>query len=123
MMVLLTLAYIMDEDENRILQANKTIFMFLVRYLVSAWKSPNHRHEGFSLEDLLAGMVGLAKNDHNKREFLPIGTLHILTVILKLGSLAERQPAVELLWELAFNKDNRRAILVGAANAGRKRFI
>ncbi|XP_041369843.1 uncharacterized protein LOC121383801 isoform X2 [Gigantopelta aegis] len=111
MMVLLTLVFVIDDEENPIFLANKTIFRFLVQYLISAWKSPDHQYDGFSVDNLLSGMLGLAKNDENKRELLAIGTLHILKVILKSGSVVEKRPAIECLWELSFSKENRIIIL------------
>ncbi|XP_041375407.1 uncharacterized protein LOC121388201 [Gigantopelta aegis] len=111
MIVLLTLSYIISEDENELLLADENVHSFLIKYLCKAWNSFDHRFDGFAVDELVAGLMGLAKNDTNKKLLMENGALPILSAIMKSGSDAEKKPAIECIWELSFNKENQKTIL------------
>ncbi|XP_071102984.1 uncharacterized protein [Haliotis cracherodii] len=104
---LFTLANIVDETENEHLLADNTLFDHLFDILKEAWTDDDHRHLGFSVEEIVDGMTGLAKNDSNKKVLREKGAVPILTEIMKFGSDEEKEYAVKCIWELSFDKTNK----------------
>ncbi|XP_067664694.1 uncharacterized protein [Haliotis asinina] len=111
MMILLLLANIIDEDDNRALLADSTVFTIMLNMIVDAWSDQRHRCKGFSASELIAGLTGLAKNDDNKKILTEKGAIDVLVTVMQEGSDDEREKAVQCVWELAFDKDNQRIFL------------
>ncbi|KAK7484537.1 hypothetical protein BaRGS_00024169 [Batillaria attramentaria] len=118
LMTLLTLSYIIDEDDNDLLLAEGDDFDFLLRMIGQAWKAPDHRYWEslqtelmyFRLEELLQGLTNLARNDKNKKLLVKKGALDLLRPILQEGSDMEKHEATKALWQLAFDDDNKHAM-------------
>ncbi|XP_046563069.1 uncharacterized protein LOC124271943 [Haliotis rubra] len=104
---LFTLANIVDETESEHLLADKTVIDQLFDILKEAWADEEHRYIGFSVEEIVDGMTGLAKNDTNKKVLREKGAVPILTEIMKFGSDEEKEYAVKCIWELSFDKTNK----------------
>ncbi|XP_067666560.1 uncharacterized protein [Haliotis asinina] len=110
MLVLLSLANMLDEDQNDLLLADDSVFDFILFVLDRAWVYSNHRFDGFSVEELIDGMTGLAKNDSNKTLLVKKGVLPKMMLVIKDSSSDEEiEKAVKCVWELAFNEENRKA--------------
>ncbi|XP_046574454.1 uncharacterized protein LOC124282490 [Haliotis rubra] len=114
MMILLLLASIIDEDDNKALLADRTVFTIMLNMILYAWRDQRHRCNGFSASELIAGLTGLAKNDDNKKILTEKGAINVLMTVMQEGSDDEREKAVQCVWELAFDKDNQRIFLENA---------
>lgn len=111
LLTLLTLSYIIDDQDNHLLLADDSDFDFLLDSLSQAWEASGHREmHGYSLVDLLKGLGNLAQNDDNKKLLMKKGALKHLVPVLELGSEEEQQNAAKVVWELAFDKDNRQVM-------------
>ncbi|XP_046350500.2 uncharacterized protein LOC124131332 [Haliotis rufescens] len=108
MMLLLLLANIIDEDDNKALLADSTVFTIMLNMIKLSWKDQNHRCNGFSASELIVGLTGLAKNDDNKKILTEKGAIPVLMTVMQEGSDDEREKAVQCVWELAFDKNNQR---------------
>ncbi|XP_046563071.1 uncharacterized protein LOC124271945 [Haliotis rubra] len=114
MIILLLLASIIDEDDNKALLADSTVFTIILNMILYAWRDQRHRCNGFSASELIAGLTGLAKNDDNKKILTEKGAINVLMTVMQEGSDDEREKAVQCVWELAFDKDNQRIFLENA---------
>ncbi|XP_071108142.1 uncharacterized protein [Haliotis cracherodii] len=108
MVTLLTLSYILDESQNDLLLADDSVFDFILSMIKLAWKAQDHRYNGFSVMELVEGLTGLAKNDDNKKLIEKKGAVPTVMKIVKDGSDDEKLVAVKCIWELSFDKDNRK---------------
>ncbi|XP_072031839.1 uncharacterized protein [Amphiura filiformis] len=112
---LLTLSYIVAENENEKLATTGTggCLSFLVSLLEESIKYANHRATSviFSTEELLAGLNQLAENDANKVKIVEEGVIPILAKILKdKYNEKEQELAARAFWRLAFVACNREVI-------------
>ncbi|XP_046350495.2 uncharacterized protein LOC124131329 [Haliotis rufescens] len=114
MMLLLLLANIIDEDDNKALLADSTVFTIMLNMIMSAWRDQRHRCNGFSASELIVGLTGLAKNDDNKKILTEKGAIPVLMTVMQEGSDDEREKAVQCVWELAFDKENQRIFVENA---------
>ncbi|KAK7115728.1 hypothetical protein V1264_001547 [Littorina saxatilis] len=106
---LLTLSYIIDEQDNHLLLADDSDFDFLLDNVAQAWATQDHRNvSGYSLEELLQGLGNLVQNDDNKKLLMKKGVLTHLKPILKTGRDGEKQMAAKIVWELSFDNENKR---------------
>ncbi|XP_046350499.2 uncharacterized protein LOC124131331 isoform X2 [Haliotis rufescens] len=109
LLVLLSLANMLDEDQNDLLLADDSVFDFILFILERAWKYQSHRFDGFSVEEVIDGMTGLAKNDSNKTLLVKKGVLpRLMNVLRDSSSDEEIEKAVKCVWELAFDEENRK---------------
>lgn len=109
LLILLCLANMLDEDQNDLLLADDSVFDFILFILERAWKYPSHRFDGFSVEEVIDGMTGLAKNDSNKTLLVKKGVLpRLMNVLRDSSSDEEIEKAVKCVWELAFDEENRK---------------
>ncbi|XP_070553248.1 uncharacterized protein [Ptychodera flava] len=109
-LALLTLSYIIDDEENDKINAGNENIEFLVALLKSAVAAEDHREQehGFHVTELVDGMTKLAFNDVNKVTFVEVGVLPLLVQLLQDGnSLEEQRLSATALWTLAFHKDNK----------------
>ncbi|XP_019630155.1 PREDICTED: uncharacterized protein LOC109474307 [Branchiostoma belcheri] len=110
---ILTLAYIVNDDENDKLNASVENIRFILKLLRAALEQPDHRAKtyNFSASELVSGLNELASNDGNKVKIVEEGGLTLLYQLLLDGSsLEENILAAKGLWILAFNKSNKEAI-------------
>ncbi len=112
---LLTLSYIVEENENEKLATTGTggCLSFLVSLLEESIKYSNHRATSvlFTTEELLAGLNEVAENDANKVKIVEGGIIPILTTILNAKySDKEQELAALVFWRLAFVASNRETI-------------
>ncbi|KAL8606719.1 hypothetical protein ACOMHN_018753 [Nucella lapillus] len=105
---LLTLSYIIDEEDSHLLFADASDFDFLLEAVSCAWNDVHHRDlNGYTLEELLQGLGNLTQNDDNKKLLMEKDVLKLLEPILDSGSEVEKQEAAHIVWNMAFNKENR----------------
>ncbi|XP_013413692.1 uncharacterized protein LOC106176027 [Lingula anatina] len=107
--VIMTLAYIVEEENNHILTSDESVFDFMISLLTKALEKDNH-HEIFWADELAAGLEALAKNEDNKPVIVRKGALPLLTKMLSSPDETEVDPAVSAIWELSFNNENKTAI-------------
>ncbi|KXJ21747.1 uncharacterized protein LOC110253730 [Exaiptasia diaphana] len=106
---LLILAYLIDESNNELIMANKGPIKFLILGIDKAiTKSSSHRYLGFSSAELAEGLAQMAINDTNKKTIVNNNALPIIKKMIEKALRDEETiEAVELLWVLAFDEDNR----------------
>lgn len=107
LVVLLALSYMVNEEQNKELSADESIFDFLLDMVHKAEKSKDRRQWGFSIHELINGLAKLAKNDENKEKIMNKGAFASLKRILKHGIEAEQIAVVNVIWELCFSKKNK----------------
>eukprot|EP00058_Branchiostoma_floridae_P006696 XP_002592184.1 hypothetical protein BRAFLDRAFT_88079 [Branchiostoma floridae] len=110
---ILTLAYIVNDDENDKLNASAESIKFILKLLTAALEQPDHRAKtyNFSAAELVSGLNELASNDGNKVKIVEEGGLILLyQLLLDDSSVEEHILAAKGLWILAFNKSNKEAI-------------
>ncbi|XP_064620815.1 uncharacterized protein LOC135483734 [Lineus longissimus] len=101
------LSYIIDEENNDLLVADKEVFDFTILTLKKALSSPDKRADGFSSYELTEALTGMAKNDTNKCLIAELGGLKPLVRLLEIGDDDEKSAAAEAIWMLAFHDDNK----------------
>lgn len=107
LVVLLALSYMVNEEENKKISADETLFDFLLDMVKKAEKAKERRQWGFSVHELINGLAKLAKNDENKTLIMSKGAFDILKRLLKKGKNAEQIAVVNAIWELSFAKKNK----------------
>ncbi len=107
--MLIALANILDEDQNDKLMADNSVFDFLIRILKRAMMNSNRRYDGLSVEEVVDGMSGLAKNDANKSLLVEKGVLPLLMEVMRESTNTEEvMRAVKCVWQLSFDKKNKK---------------
>lgn len=96
-----------NEEENKKISADETLFDFLLEMVKKAEKTKDRRQWGFSIHELINGLAKLAKNDDNKTTLMNKGAFDILKRLLKNGNQAEQIAVVNAIWELSFAKKNK----------------
>ncbi|KAL9979082.1 hypothetical protein ACROYT_G016684 [Oculina patagonica] len=120
---LLTLAYIVDEESNKVIMANAEPVKLLIYLIGEALKTKDRRFLGFSANELARGLAQLAVNDSNKKL---IGTNGAIPILVQMITTAkddeERECAALALWNLAFDSKNKEIIAKtsGAVSALKK---
>ena len=105
---LLCLTYLVDEETNHLISANKDLLRFIIAMLDEACETEDHTSNGFSAKELVEGLGRLAINDNNKKILGNEGAIRVLTSRIKTSSDdEERASAVEALWMLAFANSNK----------------
>lgn len=107
LVVLLALSYMVNEEENKKISADETLFDFLLEMVKTAEKAKDRRQWGFSIHELINGLAKLAKNDDNKTTIMNKGAFDILKRLLKKGNQAEQIAVVNAIWELSFAPKNK----------------
>ena len=111
---LLCLTYLVDEETNHLISANKDLLRFIIAMLDEACEAEDHTSNGFSAKELVVGLGRLAINDNNKKILGNEGAIRVLTSRIKTSSDdEERASAVEALWMLAFANSNKDIIREG----------
>lgn len=112
---LLTLAYIVEENESEKLATTGTTgcLTFLISLLEESLRYSNHRATSviFSTEEILGGLNELAQNDSNKVKIVEEGGVPLITKVLTNAICKEERAMAALtLWRLAFVASNRQVI-------------
>ena len=111
---LLCLAYLVNEETNHLISADKDLLRFIITMLDEAWNAEDRRSNGFSAKELAEGLSHLAINDNNKQILGCEGAIRVLTSTLQTSSDdEERASAVKALWMLAFDDSNKDIIREG----------
>ena len=110
-LALLSLAYVVDEESNHLILAAEEILGALTSLLQKAFESERRKFDGFSAKELAEGLSRLAINDTNKRVLGEKGAIQVLVSIIKTSNdNSEKASAVNALWVLAFDENNKKAI-------------
>ena len=122
---LMSLAYIVNEEESGILAKSDAGVATLVKLLQKAIESKDHRakeyHNYFSAFELLNGLNHLAINDDNKREIEKQGGIPTIIRMLQDDfTEEERCVAAEMLWNLTFINHIRQSEQLQDALPGKK---
>ena len=109
---LLTLAYLVDENTNHLILADKNLLSFIITLLDKAWQSDDRRRcYGYSAKELAEGLSHLAINDDNKKILGQIGVIPVLISVIKTSNEdEEKASATRALWMLAFDDNNKEKI-------------
>ncbi|XP_070554353.1 uncharacterized protein [Ptychodera flava] len=110
---LLTLSFIVNDDENHRINTGNENLEFLVTLLKSALESKDHREKEylFHSTELVAGITKLAVNDQNKVKLVNAGVLKPLVKMLQDEcTVKENLLAATAVWTLAFHKENKNNI-------------
>ena len=111
-LALLSLAYVVDEESNHLILAAEEILGALTSLLQKAFESERRKFDGFSAKELAEGLSRLAINDTNKRVLGEKGAIQVLVSIIKTSNdNGEKASAVNALWVLAFDENNKKAII------------
>lgn len=95
LVILLTLSYIMDEDDNNSVLANCDEMLFLLEGIGGASGSKLHIFQNWHLHELLQGVMNLAKNEDNKKLLVEMGIL----LIYKLLTIRKRTLPKEIFFK------------------------
>ena len=108
---LLTLAYLVDENTNHLILADKRLLTFIITLLDQAWQSKDRRSSGYSVKELAEGLRHLAIKDLNKNILGQNGVVPVLISVIKTSKEDEEKGcATRALWMLAFDDSNKEAI-------------
>ena len=109
---LLTLAYLVDENTNHLILADKNLLSFIITLLDKAWQSEDLRRcYGYSAKELAEGLSHLTINDDNKKILGQIGVIPVLISVIKTSKEdEEKASATRALWMLAFDDNNKEEI-------------
>ena len=108
---LLTLAYLVDENTNHLILADKRLLTFIITLLDEAWQSKDRRSSGYSVKELAEGLRHLAIKDLNKNILGQNGVVPVLISVIKTSKEDEEKDcATRALWMLAFDDSNKEAI-------------
>ena len=111
-LALLSLAYVVDEESNHLILAAEEILGALTSLLQKAVESGHRKFDGFSAKELAEGLSRLAINDTNKRVLGEKGAIQVLVSMIKTSNdNGEKASAVNALWVLAFDENNKKAII------------
>ncbi|KAK3782837.1 hypothetical protein RRG08_002468 [Elysia crispata] len=106
-----TLADLVNESEAELLSTHPRIFTFILQKLERALKMESHRDVGWSVEELLRAVRQLARNDANKTILVDKGCLPVLLSSIQVGNNEELQEALDCLWILSFDDNNKPKIV------------
>ncbi|XP_071141109.1 uncharacterized protein [Mytilus edulis] len=104
-MAMLTLAHIVEEEENDKLIDDTGAVEGIVSYIKLALDNERGRYKGFTPIELMDGLGKLAVNDKNKSKIVDAGALPLLLRMIKQENIEEQAVASKALWTLSFDKD------------------
>ena len=108
---LLCLAYLIDEQNNHLIEAKKEMIKFLVDTLEEALRFTDRKYFGYSSSELAEGLSQLASNDINKRILGELGAIKTLTKMVETSKDEEEEEnSLKALWALAFDDQNKTLI-------------
>ncbi|KAL3859212.1 hypothetical protein ACJMK2_009441 [Sinanodonta woodiana] len=106
MVTLLALAEMIDDNECHKIHGGDNVFQFLKDMINEAREAPDRRKEGFCVNELIDGLLGLAKADKNKTLIMETKPLGIFCKILEDGYEKELLSVCKAIRELAFSRSN-----------------
>ncbi|XP_073253471.1 uncharacterized protein [Porites lutea] len=108
---LLTLAYLVDENTNHLILADKNLLSFIITLLDEARQSEDRHSNGYSAKELAEGLSHLAINDANKNILGQNGVIPVLISVIKTSNVdEEKASATRALWMLAFDDNNKEKV-------------
>ncbi|KAK7481464.1 hypothetical protein BaRGS_00027315, partial [Batillaria attramentaria] len=109
---MLTLAYIVEEEENAKLIDETGTIVQIVRWVEKAIENPaKRRFRGFAPWELVQGLDKLAVNDANKMKVVEAGALPVFLKMLQHDDPKEQATTATCIWTLAFDKTARQKII------------
>ncbi|XP_067664576.1 uncharacterized protein [Haliotis asinina] len=111
MSAIAALADILDEKECYLLQARREGIKFLITIFERSLKKRQHINRGWSSKELARTVGRLARNDANKKMLVEEGALPFLLKLFKSRNIEERKEAIESMWVLAFDEDNKQKMM------------
>ncbi|XP_071100866.1 uncharacterized protein [Haliotis cracherodii] len=105
------LADILDEKESDLLQSHKEGIKFLIKIFGKSLKNSQHKEKGWSSKELGRTVGRLARNDANKKMLVEEGALPLLLELFKSDDTEEEKEAIESMWVLAFDEDNKQRMM------------
>ncbi|XP_071100855.1 uncharacterized protein [Haliotis cracherodii] len=105
------LADILDEKESDLLQSHKEGIKFLIKIFENSLKKRQHINRGWSSKELGRTVGRLARNDANKKMLVNDGALPLLLKLFKSDNVEEQKEAIESMWVLAFDEDNKQRMM------------
>ncbi|KAK6182496.1 hypothetical protein SNE40_010174 [Patella caerulea] len=109
---LITLSYIVDEQENEVINATADTICFIINVLRDSLASATNFSSKFGMGavEVTEGLNNIAFNDSNKVKIVQGGAIPLLVKMMSNNRNCQYY-AVMLLWTLAFNQANRKAII------------
>ncbi|ELT88039.1 hypothetical protein CAPTEDRAFT_72731, partial [Capitella teleta] len=102
---LMVLAYLINEEENKTLNADDANFAFMVKILQSCLEEENlhSKRYGFSAHEIVEALNRLAANDHNKHGIVRNNALSLYVRLMQPDMESREQIAASRgIWTLAF---------------------
>lgn len=106
----LTIANIVDEEENKTLITDTGTIKCIVSWMEKALNLARRRYKGFTPQELTEGLNRLAVNDSNKMKIVEEGALPLFLKMLQHDDVREQSSAARIIWTLSFDKDVRQKI-------------
>lgn len=106
----LTIANIVDEEENKTLITDTGTIKCIVSWMEKALNLARRRYKGFTPQELTEGLNRLAVNDSNKMKIIEEGALPLFLKMLQHDDVREQSSAARIIWTLSFDKDVRQKI-------------
>ncbi|XP_064596636.1 uncharacterized protein LOC135463305 [Liolophura sinensis] len=105
------LATLVDEKESGMLHGSVSLVSFLLNVLSKALKHPTRRNHGWSARELTQAVTKLARSDVNKKLLVKEGALPLLLELCNAQNKEEQREAVNALWALSFDDENKELII------------
>ncbi|XP_071098917.1 uncharacterized protein [Haliotis cracherodii] len=109
-LAMLTLAYIVEEEDNSKLIDETGTIKNVVMWIGKALDNPKRRFKGFTPQELTQGLDKLAVNDGNKLKIIEEGSIPLFMKMLLSDNDKEQSTTARCVWTLAFDKDVRKEL-------------
>ncbi|XP_025099591.1 uncharacterized protein LOC112567204 isoform X1 [Pomacea canaliculata] len=106
-LALCTLSFLVEDHELDLLKVDKSLMQYCVQCIYGAADSKRKSHNGWLMEELLALLSRLVRNDSNKRLILRTGGLKMLGMVLETRTEVEQANAIKLLNKLAVETEGK----------------
>lgn len=103
------LAYIITEEEKKMIEISDSALKFLVDFLQGALMSPTHTCHGYCVGEIIFALNKLARSDENKKKIKEYITL-LGKALEQAESILEEKNAIECLWTLSFDEECKEII-------------
>lgn len=107
----LTIANIVDEEENKTVIAETGTIHCMVGWIEKAISLPRRRFKGFTPQELTEGLNKLAVNDSNKMRIVEEGAVPLFLLMLQHEDVREQSSAGRIIWTLSFDKEVRHKLI------------
>ncbi|XP_076455483.1 uncharacterized protein LOC143290078 [Babylonia areolata] len=118
---LMVTSYLVNEQENSILNSSEDTITFIVQVLADSSKSRNHISSkyGMSCLEIMKGLNNIAMNDNNKVKIVAAGGLKLYAMLVVSEDEDEREMAALGVWTLSFAVENKARIIQEPGAGGR----